>query len=536
MIATILKSSSTFSAVNYNERKVSKGTAELLEISNFDYLQKTGNITAANLQEYLVKYSSINQNITNTQFHVSISCKKQEYTHDQLLEIAHQYLKEMGYAEKGQPVLIYAHHDTDNNHIHIVTSRVNPEGKKIDHDNERLRSQAIINKIMGIDPKRAAKSVIQKAMEYSFASLGQFQAILESSGYESYVEDEKLNVKKGGTVLDSIAIKEIEQAMTTKKTKEETSKQRKRLKAILLKYKELTSNKEELNKMLKKKLGISLIFVGKKDAPYGYVVIDHKNKEVYKGSEMLDLKVLLNFKKQPDVSIGEQEKDILGFIHKLIEENDKLTIGDVNKSLWRKYKVNVYHDGYVRDRKQNVTIPVDESDFNILRKNYRRQWLQGFNPSTEEERTILCRFGHIEDESTIDLVQHKDKVKIDNTVNHIKEILGTAELGKVYDDLQNAKIVVIRREEAIYAIDMGSSTIVNLRDTDIDLSAFIRHSRNVPVHRPTTTQGNQQTKSQQLNAGNLLGSEGYDHHSNREWEVGGGGNWDDIDDERKLKR
>ena len=71
MIATILHSSSTFNAVNYNERKVSKGTAELLEISNFDYLQKTGNITAANLQEYLIKYSSINQNIKNTQFHVS---------------------------------------------------------------------------------------------------------------------------------------------------------------------------------------------------------------------------------------------------------------------------------------------------------------------------------------------------------------------------------------------------------------------------------------------------------------------------------
>lgn len=277
MIATILKSSSTFSAVNYNERKVSKGTAELLEISNFDFLQKTGNVTAANLQEYLVKYSSVNQNIKNTQFHVSISCKKQEYTHDQLLDIAHQYLKEMGYADKGQPVLIYAHHDTGNNHIHIVTSRVNPQGKKIEHDNERLRSQAIINKIMGIEPKHEAKNIIQKAMEYSFATLGQFQAILESNGYESYVEDDKLNVKKGGTVLDSIVIKEIELAMT-KTTKEESSKQRKRLKALLLKYRGLTSNKEDLNKMLKKKLGISLVFIGKKDAPYGYIVVDHKNK------------------------------------------------------------------------------------------------------------------------------------------------------------------------------------------------------------------------------------------------------------------
>lgn len=248
MIATILHSSSTFNAVNYNERKVSKDTAELLEISNFDYLQKTGNVTAANLQEYLVKYSSVNQNIKNTQFHVSISCKKQEYTHDQLLDVAHQYLKEMGYADKGQPILIYAHHDTGNNHIHIVTSRVNPQGKKIEHDNERLRSQAIINKIMGIEPKYEAKSIIQKAMEYSFATLGQFQAILESNGYESYVEDDKLNVKKGGTVLDSIVIKEIELAMT-KTTMEESSKQRKRLKAILLKYRGLTSNKEDLGVM-----------------------------------------------------------------------------------------------------------------------------------------------------------------------------------------------------------------------------------------------------------------------------------------------
>lgn len=66
MIATILKSSSTFSAVNYNERKVSKGTAELVEIANFGYLQKTGNLSATNLREYLVKYSSINQNIKNT--------------------------------------------------------------------------------------------------------------------------------------------------------------------------------------------------------------------------------------------------------------------------------------------------------------------------------------------------------------------------------------------------------------------------------------------------------------------------------------
>lgn len=87
MIATILKSSSTFSAVDYNERKVSKGTAELLEIKNFDLLEKTGNITPTTLRDYLVRYSSQNENIKNTQFHLAISCKKDEYSYDELIKI-----------------------------------------------------------------------------------------------------------------------------------------------------------------------------------------------------------------------------------------------------------------------------------------------------------------------------------------------------------------------------------------------------------------------------------------------------------------
>lgn len=45
MIATILRSSSNFNAVEYNEAKVSKGVAELVEIKNFDLLQNTGNVT-----------------------------------------------------------------------------------------------------------------------------------------------------------------------------------------------------------------------------------------------------------------------------------------------------------------------------------------------------------------------------------------------------------------------------------------------------------------------------------------------------------
>ena len=73
MIATILRSSTRFNAVEYNEKKVAQGTAELLEIKNFDLLQNTGNVNSSSLQDYLIKYSTKNDNIQKPQFHLAIS-------------------------------------------------------------------------------------------------------------------------------------------------------------------------------------------------------------------------------------------------------------------------------------------------------------------------------------------------------------------------------------------------------------------------------------------------------------------------------
>ena len=297
MIATILKSSKSFNAVDYNERKVAKGTAELLEVQNFKYLQTMGFLSPADLKRYLMDYSARNERIENAQFHVAISCKGQDYTKEQLLEIAHKYLKEMGYANEGQPVLIYAHHDTNNNHIHIVTSRVAPDGHKIDHNNERVRSMEAINKIMGVNRSQETKTIIQNAFTYSFSSVGQFNAIIESSGYESYQQNDDINVKKDGKVIESIPMAEVQAHIKKEKTND-TAKRKRQLKAILTKYHKMVSDKEELRTLMKKKFGVDLIFVGGKDSPYGYHVVDHKEKAVYKGSEIMPVKELLSFPKK----------------------------------------------------------------------------------------------------------------------------------------------------------------------------------------------------------------------------------------------
>ena len=46
MIATILPSSSNFHAVDYNERKVAQGKAELLEMTNFGFVGVTDKYTS----------------------------------------------------------------------------------------------------------------------------------------------------------------------------------------------------------------------------------------------------------------------------------------------------------------------------------------------------------------------------------------------------------------------------------------------------------------------------------------------------------
>jgi hypothetical protein len=209
MIATILPSSPTFHSVEYNERKVAKGVAELLEMSNFGHVGQIDGYTPDELRRYLMDWSSMNGRIRKPQFHLSISCRGKEYTHRQLLGIAHEYLRQMGYGQEGQPVLIYAHHDTENNHIHVITSRVDPQGRKIDHNHERVRSRETIGRIVGEDAGLRADLYIKEALQYRFSSLTQFKAIMESSGYECYEEDGEMRFKRGGKTVAGIPVDQV---------------------------------------------------------------------------------------------------------------------------------------------------------------------------------------------------------------------------------------------------------------------------------------------------------------------------------------
>ena len=365
MIATILPSSTTFHAVDYNERKVSEGVAELLEMKNFGFVGQIEPYTSDQLKQYLMLYTSRNERIKVPQFHLAISCRGDEYTYEQLLDIAHQYLKEMGYGEDGQPLLIYAHHDTDNHHLHIVTSRVAPDGHKIDDHHERVHSQDVINRIMGENQQQRASEAVKNAFDYKFATLNQFRAILESSGYECYEKDGNLCIKRDGHVIDTLPLTTIQQHL---QTFEPDERRRKQLRAILLKYRDMTADKEELRQLMKQKFGVDLVFHGSKDKPYGYTIIDHQSKTVLKGGDVLKLKDLLQFQPKEERLHRMDE-----FIDAMLEDNPDLTTRELNRMLRRQFGTHI-HKGRISYGEEYIDLPSYMAD--TLCANDREAWKQ----------------------------------------------------------------------------------------------------------------------------------------------------------------
>ena len=365
MIATILPSSTTFHAVDYNERKVSEGVAELLEMKNFGSIGKIDPYTPDELKQYLIDYTQRNEYIKKPQFHLAISCRGDEYTQEQLLDIAHQYLKEMGYGEEGQPVLIYSHHDTDNNHLHIVTSRIAPDGHKIDHNQERIRSQEVINRIMGENQEQRASDAVKKAFDYRFSTVNQFKAILESSGYECYEKDDSLCIKRDGHVIDTLPMATVQSHL---QSFEPDEKRRRQLRAILKKYRDMTADKDELRALMKEKFGIDLVFHGSKDKPYGYTIIDHQTKTVFKGGNVWKLSELLQFQSKEERLHRMDE-----FIDAMLEDNPDLTTRELNRMLRRQFGTHIskgriaYGDEFI-----------DLQDYQVetLRANDRKAWQQ----------------------------------------------------------------------------------------------------------------------------------------------------------------
>jgi hypothetical protein len=306
MVVKIFDSNSSFNGVSYNTNKMEKDKGELMKTENFGYLQDIPNVMPEEYKNYLRAHSNTNSVVQDKQLHLTLSGKGREYNKNQLTDMADAFMKEMGYGDN--PYMVVFHNDTANNHVHIVSSRINSEGKKINDSFEYKRAQAVMQKIINNNIGYSTIDLVQKSFDYSISTVAQLKLLFEQHGYSVSYDDKAMTLRKYDDVQQVISMEKVNALIADSKKDNSRTVQ---LKAIINKYKGRADGTvsvvyepskyqnvkkpirytSDLAKVLKDKLGLDIVYHGKKGLPpYGYSIIDHTNKTVFKGGEIMPLK------------------------------------------------------------------------------------------------------------------------------------------------------------------------------------------------------------------------------------------------------
>ena len=238
MIVKILGSaSSNFHGVQYNDKKVEKGTGELMLMKNFPSFINE-NSSQEEVRNYL-KSISKNEKVKKPQFHAVISTKFQQHNKEELAKVAEDFMQEMGYGN--QPFIVVFHNDTENNHVHIVSTRVDKStGKKLNDSYEKLKAQKALTDVMERIYGKNNEEIISKLLSYNISSLKQLEILMERNGFKlakNKNDKNALDILKNGVREKTINGNQL--VFSNVKNDNRT----KQIKAILNKYKEVYSNK-----------------------------------------------------------------------------------------------------------------------------------------------------------------------------------------------------------------------------------------------------------------------------------------------------
>ena len=206
MVANIRSGASPGGALRYNKEKLDKDEAEVLfwqkMLEPFD---KYGRMDVDACMDSFRPYLEANRRTTSTVFHASLNPSPEDrLTDEQLRELAQEYMQKMGYGD--QPYIVFKHKDIDREHLHVVSLRVDEQGRKLPHDFEARRSMEILRDLeckYGLQPsvkgqeltdreglrkvnypegnvKQQISSVVRSCLRnYKCSSYGEFRTLLE---------------------------------------------------------------------------------------------------------------------------------------------------------------------------------------------------------------------------------------------------------------------------------------------------------------------------------------------------------------------
>lgn len=343
-----------FPGVDYNEKKVAEGVAELVKMKNFGPLEQYQFHASDTVKKYLQKIADRNDRVQHPQLHMMVSYpgEPKEEEKQKLLKDFEETLDKLGY--KDQPVLIYAHNDTDHWHLHAVSVRVQQgTGRWINNSFEGVRARQHLDDIRGVEHDKA----LDKMLNYNFTSKEQFQHILRANGYHFQENGDSLNVYRACQLVFGVSVSEIEETaeankLKNKKNRKEQLDRVRQVRAIISKYRDKSLNaivdvpelkktkrgkihtvaptkaevkrakfqgsdglelsdlkKAQFKKFLadlKRTAGVELIFHRNKDGKVrGYSVIDNAKGNIFNGSDIMKMSALLNGKNMMEEIIPE---------------------------------------------------------------------------------------------------------------------------------------------------------------------------------------------------------------------------------------
>lgn len=209
MVVRITSPQSIQRALNYNEKKVQQGKSECIYAGN--YLLTPDKMNFHQKMERMQELISLNERTkkTNT-LHISLNFDPAEKNEKEKLSlIAKSYMDKIGFGN--QPYLVYQHQDAGHPHIHIVTTTIQADGKRIDtfnvgrnqsekarkeietefglikaqdksrHLTDKINHDSIQKALYGkAETKRMITNVLEKVIsQFKFTSLAELNAVLK---------------------------------------------------------------------------------------------------------------------------------------------------------------------------------------------------------------------------------------------------------------------------------------------------------------------------------------------------------------------
>ena len=141
MISKQIKGVDFYNVLKYNQNKVDKGEAIILD----------SNLASSSVIKQTKEFNVIRQlkpNLSKAVYHVSLNLPYEDsnkLSDEKFANLARDYLEGMGFYQNNY--IIYKHFDQDHSHIHIVANRVNFSGNVVSDSQDYKRSEALIRKL-----------------------------------------------------------------------------------------------------------------------------------------------------------------------------------------------------------------------------------------------------------------------------------------------------------------------------------------------------------------------------------------------------